>query len=86
LFESDARLNSFLAHPVRYLVPPPPPQHLKLIILGAPSSGKSTQARRIAEELDLPVIDVEEKITSQIENNTSKSLKVMASSHHTLKC
>jgi adenylate kinase len=48
---------------------------MRLIMLGAPGSGKGTQARRLAEKLDLPAISTGDIFRHELKNDTPLGLK-----------
>ena len=69
LASRDAYLR-FLVNPYKYLSlwcpVPPKPTRSKIVILGPPVSGKSTQSKLISEELNIPLLDVEKELQRHI--------------------
>lgn len=52
---------------------------MKIIFLGAQGSGKSTQAQRLAEKLNLPCLEMGQLLRDKAQSNDSQSLEIRES-------
>ncbi len=61
--------NKFLINPEKFVsflsVQPPLPTHLRIMILGSPLSGKSTQAKMISTALGIPLLDMDAEVENR---------------------
>jgi hypothetical protein len=63
LFLNEECLEKFLENPYRYLEKPPILKEFKMCVLGGPFSGKTTQAKLIAQTYNLSFVDIDDVVT-----------------------
>ena len=56
IMSSAEALQKFIANPRRYLLPPQPAPPCKIVIVGAPLTGKSTLSKKLAERYHAQVL------------------------------
>eukprot|EP00727_Mastigamoeba_balamuthi_P002824 m51a1_g12539 putative adenylate kinase domain-containing protein 1-like (1136) ;mRNA; r:438-4168 len=79
LFESEEKRQMFRVNPRKYLCGPTPglPRHQVYCIIGAPLSGKTTQATALARALGVPVLDMRQCVESHIARKTSLAPRIL---------
>lgn len=68
LLSSAEALDKFIENPRRYIMPPQPVPPCKMIVLGAPLSGKTTLSRKLAARYNSKVGETHEHDSISILN------------------
>lgn len=74
VFATQEADELFVKNPYPYTRPPPLPSHLKIVIIGPPLSGKSTQAAALSERLGLKLLNPEALLREEIEKGENPEL------------
>ncbi|MGH0164644.1 UNVERIFIED_CONTAM: hypothetical protein FKN15_057830 [Acipenser sinensis] len=75
VLSTQEALDKFMSNPRPYLLPPMPRPPCKVVVVGPPSSGKTTLCNLIAEKYGAKVVDMEKLIQTLLTEEREKSLK-----------